>query len=290
MMILPFPLPQKVVRDSRLERLLEDLKEEDELFDFHFPQPMRDYEEDKNVLEHVRKTYSVPEFVIDDPKTIQENIQTGDTVRKKGDFRHEECHLLLPQGAEGVIHRTKPDNLLRVLPTAIPYLLEEYLSRGYVRVQFAGHGFHLVLRENLVVYGRQATRLRKRKDWPETQATMMKVIEKGDLVKYTGKDVLDDKSYIVPDGTKGMVCSWIIDRSQNHNELDITNKLDILWERCKRVKQHRVSNTSNFTLFYSPAKHFFTCEEIALIHPNPVDFLQLYKKHYGDDYHEPLSH
>ncbi len=74
-----------IVRSKGMDTLLERLKEEDLLFEYHVPIGVRADLDDDTLLDHLRRIYAQDTFVIDDPVEIKRYLSPfGDRVIKKG--------------------------------------------------------------------------------------------------------------------------------------------------------------------------------------------------------------
>lgn len=234
-----------VRRDPRLEKLLEKLEKEDELYDHNLPSVVLELLDDDALLSYLQKTYAQEEFFITDEDKVQEYIQIGDTVVKDGTFAI--VKRALEKDATGVVGSIRDD--------------------GKANVYF-GKETWVVDPVDLIVYGLQGIFLwRSEKSISHIPADQIKGgLRMEHLVRYVGEKIVEHTGEQIPDGSEGVVAN--IFAGVNDGGI-----LHIAWKREKGLMQFPQRTVGEYAT--RPGIRY-TISSINLVRENTVPFQQLY--------------
>ena len=176
------PKVESVERDAKTTSLLEALSKEDELFDYNVPASFRSNATPSQLAEHLKKVYSKPAFMIENPDEIKKYVKVGDIVVRKKEFM--EITAELKKGTEGEVVK--------------------YLDNGKITLSFPDNKWHWNLSlENLIYLGKK-----------ETPVKEMKVkLNEGCRVRYDGEDIREYNGEKCPAGTEGLVAAILEDKN-----------------------------------------------------------------------------
>ncbi|MBT5023543.1 hypothetical protein HOK51_05680 [Candidatus Woesearchaeota archaeon] len=257
---------KKEARKPGVVKLLEALKEKDELFNYNVPATILNEYNDTDLISHLDKIYSKPEFAFDDPELISRFIKVGSRVVKKGAL--ENRVTLLEVRTQGRIFE------------------EEFGRELYFAKDFYSPRFRLdtpknrkkYLNSNLI-HPAQFTVTGKKGAFRTKKIDPIKLNEYGEVEKnlfvfYTGKPVTQVTTSI-PDKSKGLVMG-MYRRTDEH-------QLSIVWEENPGVVNGINSNTRNYTLNSCSSNTRLQPKDIQLIKPNNTNYAHLKKECLGLD-------
>ncbi len=231
-----------IVRSKGMQGLLSKLQEKDFMFDYNVPSNLRTELDDDALLEHLRRTYTKTEFVIEDPKYIVQYVHAGDVVVKRGAYR--EVRWAIRKGREGYVRAINGQN---------------------VEVSFYnGDGASLrssIDVADLLVIGKEG-------GWKDTRfetplpATTYAPFSLGLKVRYDCEQPIEELSVFIPDGSRAIV-------SRVKREKD--QPLEVLFERTRdQIGLYRYTDKPSFSRWW-PTSDF------TLVRRNSISFQDLYQ-------------
>lgn len=242
-----------ITRSAGLQVLLTKLKEEDKIFDYNVPSSLRATLDDDALLDHLRRTYSREEFVIEEPGDVEKYLATqnfGQLVKKKGTYRSRV--VLFKSGFEGTIKEVKGDTAEVYCPTT---------TKSYT-----------VAITDLLILGKERT-FRSNIIFPKPikAKEYTTEIEERLLVRYIGPDSIKEGEINIPDGALGVLACHRPNRKRG--------KIDILWinQPSLNLVRHITNDKLNFGTNYPIEEGLFDYKDIALIYKNHINFEDLYQ-------------
>lgn len=241
-----------VMRSRALQLTLDQLKEQDPIFDYNIPPKLLTNYDDDSLIEHLKRTYSQDKVIISDPREIKRYIQYGDRVLAKKNIH--EPSWTLDTGDTGIIKESKDSQSVKV-------------AFDEARVTLS------VNPENLEVIGRR--KFIKRKMFPTpTLLTYMKDEERleGLVVKYKGqKTYPKNEGYIVPADSEGLIASPEI----------INNKTLVIWANGPGINSsyklgETMKSDGKYDHHLMPDK-FLEMDSIKLVKINRINFGKIYE-------------
>ncbi len=237
-----------VKRDSRLEKLIETLKEEDQLFEYNVPISLLQSYDDEALFTHLTRVYQQPEFVVEGEEAVKKYVQSGDRVQKKG--TEKKVKWALSKGHRGIVEQVLPNGKVSAKINGREHTLDPHDLSPYGRSVYKG--FWKGTQEEYFS--------------PDQRVHPDKQVEQGLLVEYRGKTI-EECTYLVEDGAEGIVVKDCRDSAP----------LVITWQRGPKVKgifwRH---NDGRDFVQPNGHRHFWKYGEVRIIRQNEIDFNQLY--------------
>lgn len=259
----------KSLRRSRaMVKMLKELSERDELFEYNVPTDIIRNVNDDGLLDYLQRTYSQSEFILEDPGDIGTYIKVGSEVVKKGEYKE-----VLEPGAKGIVIW---DN-----------------GGGYAGICLEDGGkWSMPLTDLVVTYKRRRIRRDLNfKHFPVKAKSFKRGLMWGDEVEYVGKAIEKEEKedgILIPDGVRGRVVWFRNDYSNKHQLFNKPNngEVDVIWNEQPDLVQRRTNSVRigfpKWEYHHTPkatqSEKIFTYRDIKLVKPNLVNFEELYKE------------
>lgn len=241
-------MTEAIKHDVRLEALLKDIESQDPLFSVNVPAQVIEINDDDDVLKFLDRVYSREEFQYTKPAVIMQHWTAGDRVICNG-FRNDV--VILKKGEECVITNVKydPKNCHQVFVKRSG--IDVCISADQVTVIGVPGWFRTKRYEN---------------EYRGNETTL----KAGQVIRYEGEPVCHPDTHRVAKGTKGIIAGIMCG-----------THAFVAWEAGKDVNcPVYKSNCGNHPNTWYP-QYWFEPSHITLIRKNPVNFKELYDKHYA---------
>lgn len=248
----------EVTRDLRVEALLEEIKKEDGLFEYNVPARNLREMPDGELLAHLEEVYTKDEFRIDHPTTVSRHARKGDKVIKNGTLEE--------------------DTIVLASPNDLGHITEVDVSKDYVKITFPGKGKNVIIKKSdVIVVGKSYFDYEIPTSWKKEgkhfPASRLKRSVPRDFKnnyfvgKYLGEDSIYRSKDVIPHGAEGIICGkfetgayivWANTPGLNESSefIDRERKLELLRQ--------------------------FPYDSFMLVRENPINYKQLYEKHFGN--------